>query len=117
MTSQTTITTPGHRLLPTVIDHYAKSAPHSVWASIPRDENDLSRGFRDITYREFGNAINHASWWLENNNLGSTISSNNGVFQETFAYIGPKDLRYPVLAVAAAKVGKKVSAAQYSTTS
>ena len=91
----------GSRLIPPMIDHYAAEAPDKIYASIPKTE-DLSEGFRDITYRQFGNAIDHASWWLDRE-LGQC----KGSF-DTFAYIGPKDLRYPILAVAAAKVGRRV---------
>ena len=90
------------RLLVTAIDQLAKGQPQSVWVSIPRDDEDLSKGFVDITYLQFSNAINHASAWLN-----STLGSSSGSF-ETFAYEGPKDIRAAILAVAAAKVERKV---------
>ncbi|MCJ1313131.1 hypothetical protein MMC25_006808 [Agyrium rufum] len=92
---------PGRRLLPVVVDHCAKRAPTRVWASVPRQEN-LAEGFRDLTYRDFANAINRAAWWLE-----SVVGKGRGQF-EAFAYTGPNDLRYPVLAMAAIKVGKTI---------
>ena len=95
--------TPGKRLLPVVIDHCANKNPTRVWASIPRREN-VANGFQDITYREFANAIDKASWWLE-----SILGKGRGLF-ETFGYIGPNDIRYPVLAIAAIKLGKTVRA-------
>ena len=93
---------PGKRLLPVVIDHCAEKNPDRIWASMPRYDDDMSKGFRDITYREFADAINRAAWWLS-----AIVGKDDGRY-ETFAYNGPKDLRYPVLAVAAIKVGKKV---------
>jgi len=92
----------GERLIASVIDYYANKEPGRVWASVPRSE-DLSKGFKDITYKQFANAINHASWWLE-----YSLGKSKGNF-EIFAYAGPKDLRFPILAVAAVKVGRQVS--------
>ncbi|KAI9869696.1 MAG: hypothetical protein M1830_005206 [Pleopsidium flavum] len=91
----------GERLIASVIDYYAKKEPGRVWASVPRSE-DLSKGFTDITYKQFANAINHACWWLESN-----LGKSNGGF-EVFAYAGPKDQRFPILAVAAVKVGRQI---------
>ena len=91
----------GYRLITSMIDYYAAEEPDRIYASIPRTE-DLSDGLHDITYGQFGNAINRASWWLD-----LELGDCKGTF-DTFAYIGPKDLRYPILAVAAAKVGRRV---------
>ena len=91
----------GVRLIPTVIDYYANKEPYRIWASTPQSEV-LADGFRDITYKQFANAINRAAWWLE-----STLGKCANNFP-TFAYAGPKDLGYPILAVAAAKVGRQV---------
>lgn len=92
----------GKRLIVSLIDQYAADEPEKLYASVPRNEEDLSQGFKDITYAQLANAINNASWWLE-----STLGKSNGNF-ETFAYVGPKDLMYQILAVAAAKVGRRV---------
>lgn len=90
------------RLVVTQIDEYARVDPSRVWAALPVDDNDLSKGFKDVTYRELANAINHASSWLQ-----ATLPHAQSSF-ETIAYAGVKDARYPILAVAAAKVGRKV---------
>lgn len=92
----------GKRLIVSLIGQYAVDEPEKLYASMPRNEEDLSQGFKDITYSQLANAISNASWWLE-----STPRKSNGSF-ETFAYVGPKDLMYPILAVAAAKVGRRV---------
>lgn len=84
-----------------MIDYYAAEAPEKVYACVPKSE-DLSAGLLDVTYKQFANAINHAAWWLCAE-LGTCKES-----FDTFAYAGPKDLRYPILAVAAAKVGRRV---------
>ena len=94
--------TRGCRLLASVIESYAINDAGTVWASIPKDDDDLSKGFVDLTYKEFGNAINHTAWWLKEH-----LHEDSTRF-ETLAYTGPKDLRYPILAVAALKMGKQV---------
>jgi hypothetical protein len=92
------------RLLPTVIDQQALSRPMDTLYAIPKDNNDLSKGFADVTCRRFANAINHAAGWLHENVGESTVE---GAF-DVIAYAGPNDLRYPILAIAAAKLGKQV---------
>lgn len=92
----------GCRFIPSLIDEIARDDPTRAWASVPKDENDLTKGFVDINYRQFATAINKAAWFLE-----SRLAKPTGSL-ETIAYAGPKDLRYPVIAVAAAKLGRKV---------
>ena len=99
----------GKRLLPVLIDQYAAEEPQRSWASIPKDVDDLSQGFREVTYRQLANAINKASWWLE-----AQLGPIHEPF-ETLAYVGPKDLMYPVLTMAAVKVGRKVGEACCAT--
>ncbi|KAJ5718555.1 hypothetical protein N7488_004201 [Penicillium malachiteum] len=88
----------GKRIITYVIEQRAKSKD-DVWVSLPVDETNLSLGFKDVTFWQFNNAANHAANWL-NQNLPASKPF------ECFAYAGPKDLRYPILAVAAAKVQK-----------
>lgn len=94
----------GRRILVSVIEKRAQDDLNNTWVSVPVDENDLSCGFRDISYKELNKAANHAAHWLRQN-LSKTTES----FQP-FAYAGPKDLRYSMLAVAAAKLQKVVCA-------
>jgi acyl-CoA synthetase (AMP-forming)/AMP-acid ligase II len=75
--------------------------------SVPVDDNDITRGFRDLSYDALNNAANHVAQWLRQH-LPQTAES----FQ-CFAYAGPKDLRYPILAVAAAKLQKVVGFGDY----
>ena len=92
----------GERLIVSLIDSYAVDDPNRAWASLPKDGEDLTKGFVNVNYKQFANAINHAAWWLEKQFPGHA-----GSF-ETLAYAGPKDVRYPILAVAAVKCGKQV---------
>ncbi|PVI01653.1 putative AMP-binding enzyme [Periconia macrospinosa] len=90
------------RLVVTQIDEYAQTDPSRVWAAIPIDDDDLSKGFKDVTYTDFANAVGHACAWLE-----ATLPPSQTPF-ETIAYAGVKDVRYPILAVAAAKIERKL---------
>ena len=90
----------GRRLLPTLIDERASSSPEDTFVAIPRSV-DLKEGYRDISYGVFSAAVNQCARWLERS-LGM------GQDQETLGYIGPSDLLYPIIALAAVKTGYKV---------
>ena len=92
----------GRRDIMSTIDKRAQEEPNSCWVSVPIDEENLSKGYQDITYRQFANAVNHAAIWLK-----KELPASSEPFQ-SFAYSGPRDLRYPILAVAAGKLGKVV---------
>ncbi|TGO32914.1 hypothetical protein BHYA_0279g00060 [Botrytis hyacinthi] len=91
----------GRRLLPHVIDDLASSNPTRIFASIPLS-NDLQDGFQDITYECFARSIDKCSWWMEENPVRSEKF-------ETLNYVGPQDLRYIMLLLAAIKTGYQVS--------
>ncbi|KAE8306517.1 AMP-binding enzyme [Aspergillus transmontanensis] len=90
----------GKRILASVVETRARDGPESTWVSVPIDNEDLSRGFEDISFQQLNNAANHAARWLSEHLPGTSEP-----FQ-CFAYAGPKDFRYPILAVAAAKIQK-----------
>ncbi|KAL2349949.1 hypothetical protein BJ546DRAFT_1011619 [Cryomyces antarcticus] len=92
----------GKRLLPVLIDRSTQTDHDRVYASISTASDNVVKGFRDITYKQLSNAIDHAAFWLD-----GQLGKSQGDF-ETFAYFGPRGLRYPILTVAAAKVGRKV---------
>lgn len=92
----------GQRLLPAIVDDYAGSQPDRVYAVVPVNQDDLSRGYKDITYKKFAKAVDAASHWLD-----GTLGKSNGTF-ETFIYLGARDLRYAIMALAAAKTGRVV---------
>lgn len=101
----------GRRLLPAIIDDYAKNKPNRVYASVPVCQHDLTKGYKDFTYAHFARAINAAAHWLD-----KTLGKSSGTF-ETFMYLGARDLRYAILTVAAAKTGRKVVIHFFDTTS
>jgi hypothetical protein len=92
----------GKRILVSVIESRARNVSSKPWVSLPVNEQDLSQGYKDVSFWQLNNYANHAAEWLRKN-LPQTL----GTFQ-CFAYAGPKDLRYPILAVAAAKLQKVV---------
>ncbi|KAH8886201.1 acetyl-CoA synthetase-like protein [Thozetella sp. PMI_491] len=91
----------GRRLLPATIDEIATHSPHRIWASLPYDDADLSKGYEDITYARFAGAINRLSWTITN-----AIGQSSAF--ETIAYYGAGDVRYFMMQMAAAKAGYKV---------
>ena len=90
----------GHRLIPQLIDERARLNPQgSVW-SVPKSSN-LADGFRDISYGQVARAINRVAWWIDEQ-IGKSTTF------EKLAFIGPSDLRYSILTIAAQKTGHTV---------
>ena len=85
-----------------MLDRIATDEPERPWISVPRDDDDLSKGFVDITFGQASNATNHVAAWLQ-----SHLGPSDGSF-EPFVYEGPKDLRTAFLIAAAAKVGRTI---------
>ncbi|KAI0505126.1 acetyl-CoA synthetase-like protein [Xylaria bambusicola] len=89
------------RLLPVEIDEIARNDPQRPWASIPMTDNDLSRGYEDISYEVLANAINKLAWIIDSA-IGQSTSF------ESMAYLGITDLRYHMMQMAACKTGHQV---------
>jgi|SRR5687767_8908413 acyl-CoA synthetase (AMP-forming)/AMP-acid ligase II len=90
----------GRRLLPQVVDHYAKTEPDRVYASIPRSTTELSDGFEDVSMTRLASIVNRMAWWLEDRIGRGEL--------DAIAYIGPADIRYAAIFLAAVKCGYKV---------
>jgi hypothetical protein len=90
----------GKRLLPQVVDGFARHKPHRVYASIPKSQLDLSAGFQDVTMARLASIVNSISWHME-----KTVGQGK---LDTIAYIGPSDLRYAAIFLASVKCGYKV---------
>ena len=71
----------GHRLIPTLVDEYARTDPDYVFASIPRTK-DFADGLKSITISQFARAVNEVAWRIESE-LGKSTHF------DTIAYIGP----------------------------
>ena len=89
--------------LPTLIDEIAAGKPTRPFVSLPINDEDLSKGYRDVTYSEFARAVDRCAWWIVS--LLGRCESKNG---RTLAYVGPQDLRYAVLILGAVKGGYTV---------
>ena len=90
----------GRRLIPTLVDEIAQSDPHRPFISIPKSQ-DLRDGYKDISYSEIAKAVDRCAWWIEKE-LGRSLIS------KTLFYIGPTDIRYIVVLLAASKAGHAV---------
>ena len=71
----------GHRLIPSLVDEYARTDPDYVFALIPRTVN-FADGLQKITISTFARAVNEIAWRCESV-LGKSTDF------DTIAYIGP----------------------------
>ncbi|KLU92075.1 hypothetical protein MAPG_11022 [Magnaporthiopsis poae ATCC 64411] len=110
----------GRRLLPTIVDHMARTEPDKEWLSVPRS-NKASDGWRPITFGQLADAVNRVAAILIARHP-QTQSQTNGTSHinpvprasdeypkrfQTLAYIGPNDARYHIFVLACAKAGCK----------
>ncbi|PHH64774.1 hypothetical protein CDD81_4036 [Ophiocordyceps australis] len=87
----------GKRLLPQVVDWYARHDAGKLYASLPRSATDLAAGFQDISMAMLAAMVNRMSWHFE------AVLGRGSL--ESIAYLGPADIRYAVLFLAAVKAG------------
>ena len=92
------------RLLSERIDWYAKNYPTKPFASIPKDNSNLSRGYQDISYKVFASAIDRVSWWLDFH----LSKDQTDELEHPFTYTGPVDLRWLIFFVAGIKARRKM---------
>lgn len=93
-------------LIPHLIDQFAHDTPHRTYCSMPTSTSiEDGYGYKDISYSQLANAINHAARWIQHH-----LSQPSGS-HPTIAYLGPPDLRYIILTIAAQKTGYKVDMA------
>ncbi|KAI0188957.1 thioester reductase domain-containing protein [Xylaria flabelliformis] len=86
----------GKRLPPVLLDEIAAKDPGRVLYSIAKTEN-MQNGFLDINYKTVANAVNRCAHWLK-----QTLGTEQ---PRVFCYLGPIDLRYIILVLAAPKAG------------
>lgn len=89
----------GRRPPPALLDELAAKDPDHALYSIHKSR-DLGAGYHDVTYRAMANAVNRAAQWLKEQ-LGMSE-------HRTFCYMGPLDIRYMILVLAAPKAGHTV---------
>jgi acyl-coenzyme A synthetase/AMP-(fatty) acid ligase len=88
------------KLLHVALDERALTDPSSAWASVPYDDDDLSKGYEEITFAVLANAVNKLAWYIN-----SVVGPANDF--ETIAYIGQADMRYQIMAIAVQKTQHK----------
>ena len=88
------------QLLLTLIDERARTEPDRLYCVLLKSSKEPN-GVIKITYRDWANAIDRCAWWID---------SIFGLKQDfrTLAYLGPTDIRYALITLAAAKAGFKV---------
>ncbi|KAF2490390.1 acetyl-CoA synthetase-like protein [Lophium mytilinum] len=90
-----------HSLVVHHVDRIAKDHPETPYAEYPRSPTSFTEGFRTVSYRELGNAVNGFAWWIEDR-LGK------GDAFPTLVYLGPHDLRFIIFVLGAVKAGYKM---------
>jgi hypothetical protein len=91
-------------LLPTTLFKIASQYPDLIYAEYFSDPENIAKGHRKITYRDFANAVHTLAWWIEENVGKPSV----GDGRETMVYMGPNDVRYGVLVLASIVAGYKV---------
>ena len=74
------------------------------FASVPKSY-PRSYAFQDVSYAQFAKGVANAAWLLEHAFMEEEGCSDGSLM---FAYIGPNDLRYQMLLVAAMKTGNQI---------
>jgi len=97
-TEQARISNWRDELTPNIVDYLATVTPDAPYALYPNSPISYDQGYRTVTYEDFANAINGLAWWLEER-LGACKTF------DVVAYIGPNDVRYTALLLAAIKAG------------
>ncbi|KAK4691468.1 hypothetical protein P7C71_g5538, partial [Lecanoromycetidae sp. Uapishka_2] len=94
----------GSLLIPTAVERIAEAEPEAVWISVPLPPIDGRYEYKDVTYKQFANAINGAAWWLER-------QMGKGDRSQSLAFFGSGggDIGYPIIMLAAVKAGYFVS--------
>lgn len=93
----------GQRLLTSVLHEQATQSPHEIYAVLPRDDN-ASGGeeFEEISFDRLANGVHRTTLWLEEQlHPGQSIIPG----RLRLAYLGPSDIRYVLLLLAANELG------------
>lgn len=89
-------------LLPHVVDRLALERPEAAYAEWVTGASVVT-----INYAQLANIVNGLAWWLVDQ-LGGPGS--HGPHPEVLTYVGPNDVRYSALVLAAVKTGYVVCA-------
>jgi hypothetical protein len=89
-------------LLPSIIDRRAHLEPQRLFCVLLNaDTEGRISQIRDVSYSDYANAVNKCAWWLESRFRSSPESG-------VLGYLGPPDIRYSIVALAAAKTNRQV---------
>lgn len=89
------------RLVVDIVDEVAASDPSRPFIYTPRT-NKPEDGWEPISYGELANAVNHVARLI-----AATVKRDSLEDFPTIAYVGPSDVRYPVVMLASIKAGCK----------
>ena len=95
------VDTIGRRLPIHVLEDTAASYPDRPFAFAPRS-TDLSKGWEPISYKQLSNAVNFVA-----HIIGATVKAESKDTFPTLGYMGPNDIRYTIICLAAIKAGCK----------
>jgi acyl-coenzyme A synthetase/AMP-(fatty) acid ligase len=93
-------------ILPNIVDRLGREKSDAIYGEWVTDSSVVV-----ITYAQLSNIVNGLAWWLVEQLGGPGIY---GSSPEVLAYVGPNDVRYSALVLAAAKTGYVVRDSLYS---
>ncbi|KAF4556883.1 AMP-binding enzyme-like protein 18 [Elsinoe fawcettii] len=94
----------GGRLLNALIDSRAKQDANRRFVLVPKSDI-IQEGFKELRYGVFASAVSNLAFWLDRT-LG--LLARNPSARQTIAYIGPNDLRYVILLLAAERTNRQL---------
>jgi hypothetical protein len=80
----------------------AQTEPNKLFCAL-LNSADFRDGLVRVSYRDYVNAINRCSWWLE-----EKLGKGDGLSLKTIGYFGPPDIRQTIVALAVSKINHKV---------
>ncbi|KAF4455591.1 hypothetical protein F53441_2115 [Fusarium austroafricanum] len=90
---------PEHHVIMALVEKIALEDPTRPFSFIPVSDN-VKDGWKPVTYAQLINAVNYLA-----HHISKTITSTEEF--PTVAYIGPNDVRYPMMTLACVKAGCK----------
>ncbi|KAL8791203.1 MAG: hypothetical protein Q9213_000160 [Squamulea squamosa] len=90
----------GKRLLPIVLDQWAKDEPGRLYAITPPLDTS-SQSMNGVSMLQMAHAVDVTAWWL-------TMTFGGSHSYQCLAYIGASDIRYPMVHLASMKLGWKL---------
>ncbi|KAK4652282.1 putative NRPS-like protein biosynthetic cluster [Podospora pseudocomata] len=86
-----------------VVDELAAEVPHDTWVKIPSSTTKIEEiTWQNFTFQQLGQAVDRLAHWIDKH-LGPADLGRD----ESLAYTGINDIRYPIVILAALKTGHK----------